>query len=260
MRECTTIRAATPTNGMAVQVASSYSNFRSRCTGAWPCIFDIRRYRIERGRRFDEQDDLAQAKVCCIGQTEARELFGTVDPVGESIRANKIPFTVIGLLAPKGRSSDGRDYDDVILFPWNSFQRRIAGLERSETIIAAARHGIPVEAAKFEVRTLLRQRHHRGPEELDDFRTFDFSETANIKAEASESFSMLLLAIASVSLVVGGVGIMNIMLTCVSERTREIGLRMAIGADQSIILLQFLTEAILLCSVGGLIGLGTGIA
>ena len=258
-RDCTSIRAATPTNGMALQVISPFSNYRGRCSGAWPCIFDIRRYRIERGRAYDDQDEATQAKVCCIGQTTARELFGTVDPVGQTIRANKIPFEIVGLLVPKGRSSDGRDYDDVILFPWNSFQRRIAGLERSETIIAAARHGMPMELAKQEVRALLRQRHHRSQDQLDDFRMFDFSETADIKAQASESFSILLLLIASVSLVVGGVGIMNVMLTAVSERTTEIGLRMAIGANQPTILLQFLAEAILLCVVGGLIGLASGI-
>ena len=262
VRDCTTIRAATPTNGMKVQVISAYKNYGSRCTGAWPCIFDIRRYRVEHGRAYDEQDEATQAKVCCIGQTVVRELFGDVNPLGESIRANKVPFEVIGVLAPKGRCSDGRDYDDVILIPWGAFQRRIAGLERSETIIAAAHAGMPVEVAKAEVRSLLRQRHHRGADELDDFRMFDFSETADIKAQASESFSILLLLIASVSLVVGGVGIMNIMLTCVSERTSEIGLRMAIGANPPTILLQFLVEAVLLCASGGIIGLvmGVGVA
>jgi putative ABC transport system permease protein len=258
-RESTTIRAATPTNGMGVQVISSYKNYRSRCTGARPAIFDIGRYRLERGRPYDEQDEATLATVCCIGQTTARELFGAIDPVGESIRVNKIPFTVIGLLAPKGRSADGRDYDDIILFPWCSFQRKVAGLVRSETIVAAARPGVPIEDAKIELRAILRERHHRGPDDLDDFRMIDFSETADIKAQASESFSILLLLISSVSLVVGGVGIMNIMLTCVSERTNEIGLRMAIGANQTTILLQFLIESVVLCAGGGLFGVALGI-
>jgi len=259
MRECSAVRAATPTNRMRLQVVSAYSNYGTQIEGAWPNIFDIRRWKIERGRAFDQRDDDTQAKVCCIGQTAARELFGTIDPIGETIRVNRVPFEIIGLLAAKGRSADGRDYDDVIIFPWNSFQRRVAGAERSETLIAAARRGMPVETAKAQVEALLRQRHRLSPDEPNDFRMHDVSESATIKTEASEAFSTLLLVIASVSLVVGGVGIMNIMLVSVTERTREIGLRMAIGAGEGLILAQFLVEAILLCAVGGLLGLAAGI-
>src|SRR6185436_8755067 len=109
-------------------------------------------------RAFDARDDVAQAKVCCIGQTPARELFGSIEPVGETIRVNKVPFEIVGVLKSKGRSSDGRDYDDIILFPWSSFQRRIAGSERSQTILAAAKVGVPMEQAKDEVKQLIRQR------------------------------------------------------------------------------------------------------
>ena len=259
VRECQSIRAATPTNRMRVQIISSYSNYGGSVEGALPCIFNIRRWRIERGRAFDERDDATQAKVCCIGQTPARELFGSVDPLGETIRVNRVPFEIIGVLKAKGRSADGRDYDDTIIFPWSSFQRRIAGSERSQTLIAAAKPGVPMEIAKEEVRAAIRQKHRISPNEPDDFRMFDLSESANIKTESSEAFSVLLLVIASVSLVVGGVGIMNIMLVSVTERTREIGLRMALGAREQTILAQFLIEAVLLCTIGGLVGLGLGI-
>lgn len=258
-RECPSIRAATPTNGMRVQVSSAYSNYLSRCTGGLPSIFDIRRYKVLRGRLLDEHDEATQAKVVCIGQTTARELFGAVDPIGETIRANKVPFEVVGLLAPKGRSSDGRDYDDLILFPWNCFQTRIAGKERSETLLAAAHPGISLAVAKEEVAALLRERHPHSADDPDDFRMFDFSESASIKAQASATFSIMLIIVASVSLVVGGVGIMNIMLMSVSERTREIGLRLAVGAPESAIITQFLTEAVLLCLMGCILGVIAGV-
>jgi putative ABC transport system permease protein len=259
VRECPSVRAATPTNGMRVQVSSAYSNYLSRCNGGLPSIFDIRRYRIARGRPLDEHDEATQAKVCCIGQTTARELFGAIDPVGETIRANKVPFEVVGLLAPKGRSSDGRDYDDIILFPWNCFQTRIAGKERSETLLAAARPGIPLAVAKSEIQTVLRERHPRPPGEPDDFRMFDYSESASIKAQASETFSIMLVIVASVSLLVGGVGIMNIMLMSVTERTREIGMRLAVGAPGFAIVAQFLTEAVVVCLLGGALGVAAGL-
>jgi putative ABC transport system permease protein len=259
-RECPSVRAATPTNGMRVQVSSAYSNYLSRCTGGLPSIFDIRRYGIVRGRALNEYDEANQAKVVCIGETTARELFGSIDPVGETIRANKVPFEVVGLLAPKGRSSDGRDYDDIILFPWNCFQTRIAGKERSETLLAAAHHGVPLSVAKEEIAALLRERHPHSPDDPDDFRMFDYSESATIKAQASATFSIMLVIVASVSLIVGGVGIMNNMMMSVTERTREIGLRLAVGAPESAIVVQFLTEAVLLCLLGGALGVISGIA
>lgn len=259
MTQCSAIRAATPTNRIGMQAISSYNNYNASCMGAWPQIFDIRRWRAERGRLFDERDEDTQAKVCVIGHTTARELFGNIDPVGQTIRVNKVPFEIIGLLQSKGRSSDGRDYDDVLLFPYSSFQRRLAGIERSQTLLAATKPGYTTEQAKEQVRVFLRERHRLQPNEPDDFRMYDTSESANLKSAASESFGTLLLGIASVSLIVGGVGIMNIMLVSVTERTREIGLRMALGAGEGTILAQFLTEAVLMCTLGGLVGLGVGV-
>src|SRR5262249_36977028 len=158
-----------------------------------------------------------------------------------------------------GRSADGRDYDDIIVFPFHVFQTKIAGQEKSATMLAAAKSGIPMVAAREQVRSLLRERHRLGAGDADDFRIVDLSENAQLQEETTEVFSRLLLVIASVSLVVGGVGIMNIMLVSVTERTREIGLRMAIGADPSTILGQFLIEAVLLCCVGGLAGVLVGV-
>jgi len=259
MQQCSAVRAATPTNRITMQAISSYNNYNASCMGCWPTIFDIRRWGADHGRLYDDRDEAMQAKVCVIGHTAANELFGNVDPVGETVRINRVPFEIIGRLKAKGRSSDGRDYDDIILFPYSSFQRRLAGIERSQTLLVAAKHNYPTEVAKEQVRTLLRERHRLQESEADDFRLFDTSESANLKSAASESFSTLLLGIASVSLIVGGVGIMNIMLVSVTERTREIGLRMALGAQEGTILAQFLTEAVLMCTIGGLVGLGVGI-
>ncbi len=262
LRQCPLVRAATPSNRMTFQVSSKYANYQTSVIGVFSSFFDIRRWRAAHGRLFDEDDEASLAKVCCIGQTTARELFGSVNPVGETIRVNRAPFTVIGLLAAKGRSSDGRDYDDLILFPFRVFQTKIAGQERSATMLVAARSGVPMTVVHERVRELLRERHRLGPDEADDFRIVDFAENAQIQEETTESFSQLLLVIASVSLIVGGVGIMNIMLVSVTERTREIGLRMAIGADGRHVLSQFLVEAVLLCCAGGLAGvlLGVGTA
>ncbi len=259
MRDCPGVRAATPTNRMSMQAITSYGNYPTRVFGAYPNFFDIRRWKAVSGRVFLEEDQALRAKVCCIGQTAAKELFGGVDPVGEIVRVNKVAFEVIGVLEPKGMSSDGQDNDDMIVFPYYSFQRFIAGTERSATLLAAAKPGVPLSVAQEEIRAVLRQRHRVEENEPDPFRMFDRASTAQANAETTRTFNMLLTAIASISLLVGGVGIMNIMLVSVTERTREIGLRMAIGAKGRHILGQFLCESIVLCSLGGLLGLAAGV-
>jgi len=197
-------------------------------------------------------------KVCCIGGTVARELFGAVNPVGETIRINRVAFDVIGVLESKGVGSDGRDNDDMVVIPFSSFERYLAGREVSGTLMAAAKHGYDPAVAKQQIRDLLRQRHRLTDDEDDDFRIFDRSLTMQANAEATRTFNTLLTTIASISLLVGGVGIMNIMLVSVTERTREIGLRMAIGAAGYQVLEQFLCEAIVLCGLGGLFGFAGG--
>lgn len=258
MRECTTVRAASPANRMNMQVISAYGNYQTSVMGAYPSFFDIRRWNATDGRLYTIEDMNQRHKVCCIGTTAARELFGAVNPVGETIRVNRVAFEIIGLLESKGTGTDGRDYDDVIMFPYFTFQRMIAGTEVSGTMFAAAKRGIPLSAAKEDIRLALRDRHRLPEEADDDFRIFDRSLTAQANAEATATFNWLLTAIASISLLVGGVGIMNIMLVSVTERTREIGLRMAIGANSFHVLGQFLTEAIVLCAIGGMLGFAFG--
>lgn len=258
LRECSAVRATSPTNRMSQQVISSYGNYQTSVIGVYPSFFDIRRWSASSGRLFTEEEMAMQAKVCVIGTTAARELFGAVSPVGEIIRVNRVAFEIVGLLESKGISSEGRDNDDVILFPFHSFQRLIAGNEQAGTLFAAARDNESVQLAKQQIRQVLRQHHKLADEEDDDFRIFDRALTAQANAEATRTFNLLLTAIASISLVVGGVGIMNIMLVSVTERTREIGLRMAIGANQYHVLGQFLTEAVVLCALGGVLGFAAG--
>jgi len=257
-RECPAVRAVSPTNRVPAQVISQFGNYRVGVMGVYPSFFDIRRWNCSVGRIFTNEEMAMHAKVCCIGLTAARELFGSVNPVGQTIRVNRAAFEVIGVLEPKGVGSDGRDFDDIILFPFTSFQRLIAGNEPSGTLFAAARPGVPLSVAKEQIRNLLRQRRHLADTDDDTFRIMDRSLMAQATAEATNTFNLLLTSIASISLIVGGVGIMNIMLVSVTERTREIGLRMAIGANSTHILGQFLCEAVVLCAVGGLIGFVAG--
>ena len=256
-RECSTVRAVTPTNRISAQVVSSYGNYQTSAQGAYPSFFDIRRWQVTQGRHFNIDDQRQVAKVAVIGTTAARELFGAVNPIGETIRVNRAAFEIIGLLESKG-VVEGRDYDDAIIFPYTSFQRLIAGNEPSQTLFAAAKPGVPLSVAKEQIRQVLRERHRVGDEQDDPFRIWDRAQTAQASAESTRTFNYLLMTIASISLVVGGVGIMNIMLVSVTERTREIGLRMAIGANSLHILGQFLCEAMVLCAIGGLLGFAGG--
>lgn len=257
-RECSAVRAASPTNRVGAQVISQFGNTRTGVMGVYPSFFDIRRWACSVGRTFNADDMALRAKVCCLGLTSATDLFGSVDPVGQTIRVNRVAFEVLGVLDSKGVGSDGRDFDEVILFPFTSFQRFIAGNEPSGTLFAAAKAGASLTTAKDQIRNLLRQRHRLSDSDEDTFRIMDRSLMAQANAEATKTFTLLLTSIASISLIVGGVGIMNIMLVSVTERTREIGLRMAIGASGTHILGQFLCEAVVLCAIGGLFGFVAG--
>jgi len=202
-------------------------------------------------------------KNCLIGQTVADNLFGATDPVGKIIRVKKIPFTVIGLLGRKGQSPQGQDQDDVIYVPLSTAQRKLLGSQHPNTVGAMmiqAKGEDVLTKAEEEVTALLNQRHRIGPSREVDYTVRNLSELLAVSEQSSQVMSMLLGAVASISLVVGGIGIMNIMLVSVTERTREIGIRIAIGAKKRDILLQFLTEAVLLTTCGGIIGILLGVA
>ena len=258
-KECTAVRAATPSNTMRVQVVSSYGNHQTAVQGVYPDYFNIRRWNAVAGELFTHDDMITMRRVCCIGQSSARELFGGVYPIGQTIRVNRITFEVIGLLEAKGSGGEGRDFDDIIVFPWRVFQRLVAGNEISQTMYAAAAPDVPLSVAREQIGSLLRQRHRLASDETDDFRIIDRSVAAQASAETTRTFNWLLTTIACISLVVGGVGVMNVTLVSVTERTREIGTRMAIGANGTHILGQFLTEAVVLCGVGGLLGFWIGV-
>jgi putative ABC transport system permease protein len=198
-------------------------------------------------------------KVCVIGRTTATQVYGNEDPVGQILRIKEVPFTIVGLLTPKGLSTQGVDQDDIVVMPYTSAMKRVIGGTNLRSINVQIGDGQQVEAAQQQIISLLRQRHNIRPGRDDDFTVRNQQEIAEAATETSRVMTVLLGAIAGVSLVVGGIGIMNIMLVSVTERTREIGVRMAVGAHGSDILTQFLIEAVTLSSVGGIIGIICGI-
>ncbi|MCP5278392.1 MAG: ABC transporter permease [Thiobacillus sp.] len=223
-----------------------------------------REWAIARGRGFDESELRGGDKVALVGQTVADMLFGGTDPTGQTLRVKHVPFTIVGLLAPKGQNQWGQDQDDVVLIPLNAARGRIIGqaLGRLRTVghvNVKMRDGTDMLEAEAGIRALLRQRHRLAPDKEDDFNIRNLSEIVAAEQAASTALSALLAAIASVSLLVGGIGIMNIMLVSVTERTREIGIRMAVGARPRDILAQFLAEAIILSLIGALAGVALGL-
>jgi putative ABC transport system permease protein len=234
--------------------------------GVTPDYIDVRQWEIAAGRMFDATDMAGATKVCLVGQTVARQLFGGADPIGQVIRVRRVPFTVIGVLESKGQSMMGSDQDDLILMPISTARKRVLGAsnlakQRSVgTIWVKVAEGYDMKAAEEQVRSLLRQRHRLQPGQDDDFSLRNLEEVAATQEASSRVLAVLLAAVASVSLVVGGIGIMNIMLVSVTERTREIGLRMAVGARTRDILGQFLVEAVTLSLIGGVAGIAIGVA
>jgi len=241
-------------------------NWSTVIFGVTPEYIDVRQWELASGRIFDASDMAGATKVCLVGQTVARQLFGGVDPLGQVIRVRRVPFTVIGVLESKGQSMMGSDQDDLILMPITTARKRVLGAsnlakQRSVgTIWVKVAEGYDMKIAEEQVRSLLRQRHRLQPGQDDDFSLRNLEEVAATQEASSRVLALLLAAVASVSLVVGGIGIMNIMLVSVTERTREIGLRMAVGARTRDILGQFLVEAVTLSLIGGLAGIAIGVA
>jgi putative ABC transport system permease protein len=241
------------------QVAAGNQNWFTRVYGESADYFDIRQWPLADGAPFTAQDVRSANKVCVIGRTTATQVYGNEDPVGQILRIKEVPFTIVGVLTPKGLSTQGVDQDDIVVMPYTSAMKRVSGGTNLRNINVQIGDGHQVEAAQQQIISLLRQRHNIRLGRDDDFTVRNQQEIAEAATETSRVMTVLLGAIAGVSLVVGGIGIMNIMLVSVTERTREIGVRMAVGAHGSDILTQFLIEAVTLSSVGGIIGIVCGI-
>jgi putative ABC transport system permease protein len=264
-REIPEALAAPALRGSA-QVIWGNANWSTQIFGVTPEYLDVRQWPLASGRVFEPAEAASAAKVCLIGATVARQLFGGADPVDETIRIKRVPFTVIGVLDTKGQSLMGNDQDDLILMPLSTARTRVIGSANAAknravgTIWIKAGDGIDAAAVESQVRSLLRQRHRLQPGADDDFSLRNLAEVMAAQEASSRVLALLLAAVASVSLLVGGIGIMNIMLVSVTERTREIGLRMAVGARTRDILGQFLVEAVTLSLIGGLVGIAVGLA
>jgi putative ABC transport system permease protein len=262
-RELPETLVASPGVRGAAQVIYGNINWSTIVYGTTPDFLTARDWDVVAGRPISQTDMDGAAKVALLGQTVARTLFGGSDAVGQMVRVKKVPFTVIGVLDRKGQSLQGQDQDDVVVMPLTTARKRVLGASEANrravaAILVKMREGADLTAAEGQIHALLRQRHRLQPGQDDDFWLRNLSEVFEAQEASSRVLTMLLAAVASVSLVVGGIGIMNIMLVSVTERTREIGLRMAVGARSGDILGQFLVEAITLSLVGGVVGIALG--
>jgi putative ABC transport system permease protein len=264
VRDCPGVQAAAPTSRGGAQVVYGNNNWGTQIMGTTPDFLSIRDLQIDQGQPFTSADVDSAAKVALLGKTVVDNLFNGEDPVGKVIRIKKVPFTVAGTLVSKGQSPTGQDQDDVILLPISSAKKKVLGTSQANAasvgqIMVQAREGMSV-AAQDEMTNLLRQRHHIQGTQDDDFSIRDMTEVFKAQESSANVMSILLAAIASVSLIVGGIGIMNIMLVSVTERTKEIGLRQAVGAKTKDILAQFLVEAVTLSVAGGIVGIVLGLS
>jgi len=241
------------------QVAAGNQNWFTRIYGESADYFDIRQWPLADGAPFTAQDVRSANKVCVVGRTTATQIYGNENPIGQILRIKNVPFTITGVLTPKGLSPQGVDQDDIVIMPYTSAMKRVIGGTTLRNINVQIADQSQIAAAQQQIISLLRQRHNIRPGRDDDFTVRTQQEIAETATATSRVMTVLLGAIAGVSLLVGGIGIMNIMLVSVTERTREIGVRMAVGARGNDILTQFLIEAVTLSSVGGLIGIVCGI-
>jgi putative ABC transport system permease protein len=261
--EVPSVRAAAPSLRANQSIVSEELNWTTGIIGTSPEYFEIRGWSVSSGRFWTQPDVEVGAKVVMLGQTASERLFGrATDPVGQTVRIGSTPFSVVGVLARKGQSPSGQDYDDTAIIPFTTFAQRIqGGLGKylSGIIFIQATGDAETPRALKDVTALLRDRHRIAPGADDDFSIRNLSEIAGARQQGTETMTTLLASVAFVSLIVGGIGIMNIMLVSVTERTREIGLRMAIGAKPRSVLVQFLVEALVLSSAGGLLGVALGV-
>jgi len=260
--ECPAVLAVSPLVGASGQVIFGNSNWKPKeMWGVGPDYLTVRNWPLRSGDFFTERDITSANKVCVIGQTVVAKLFQTTNPLDQTIRIKNLPFRVIGILDAKGANIVGDDQDDVVLIPFATVSKRLQGsnFDSVQALMASARTQAQMFDAEDQIRQLLLQRHRIHPGETADFTVKETTEMANMLAVVTGTMTLMLSAIAGISLLVGGVGIMNIMLVSVTERTREIGIRMAVGARGRDILRQFLVEAVLLSTIGGIVGLTLGI-
>ena len=259
MQELPSVAFASPALRRPEQVVAGNLNWSTLAQGVAPEFQQIRDWQVAEGRFLHEGDMESAAKVAVVGQTVVDQLFGNDDPIDSVLRIRNIPFRVVGVLAPKGQSSQGTDQDDTVMIPYTTMQKRLMRITWVQSIVVSAVSAERVQEAQEQISLLLRQRHRIGPDREDDFTIRNLSDIAEAASASARVMAVLLGSVASISLLVGGIGIMNIMLVSVTERTREIGIRMAVGARSRDIMFQFLVEAVVMAASGGLIGILLGI-
>jgi putative ABC transport system permease protein len=262
--QCPSVAITAPVVRGGSQLVYENANWASVTMGITPEFLGVRDLSIAKGAAFTQHDVDGATKVVVLGQTVVDNLFGDMDPIGKTIRIKKVPFVVLGVLARKGQSPTGQDQDDIVLVPISTAKRKVLGIKSAnadavDAIMLQAASNQQMQAAQDEAQSLLRQRHHLQPGQDDDFSIRNMQEIFAAQESSSRVMSLMLAAVASVSLIVGGIGIMNIMLVSVRERTREIGLRQAVGAKTRDILTQFLVEAATLSVAGGIVGIVVGV-
>jgi putative ABC transport system permease protein len=254
-RDVLSVSAVAPIASQSVTAVYGNENWSTSVTGTYNQWFTIQNWALAAGRTFTESEQRGGTAVCIVGETVKDRLFGRQDPLGRTIRVGDVACEVIGVLRKKGQSAVGTDQDDVVVMPLRTVQRRITGNQDIRLIQASVREGASNERAQREITAVLRERRHIPAGEEDDFRVDDMSQIGEMLTGTTKLLTALLSAVAAVSLLVGGIGIMNIMLVSVTERTREIGIRLAVGAMARDVLTQFLVESVVLSSLGGLIGI-----
>lgn len=259
-RDATLLQAISPVATVGAQVIGGGSNWNTAVNGVSTSYLQIRDWKLASGSFFTDRDARNRAKVAVLGQTVVDNLFPGLDPIGAQIRVRNVPFTVIGVLAEKGEDARGQDQDDIVLAPVTTVLYRLTGDQYVRMIMASAVSTDQMPAAEEQIRTLLRGYHRLSPDEDDDFGIRSQTEITEFASSTTRTLTILLGSIAGVSLIVGGIGIMNIMLVSVTERTREIGLRLALGARGKDVLTQFMVEAVVLSLIGGAIGVLIGIS
>jgi putative ABC transport system permease protein len=260
LKECPAVAGAAPGTQTSAQVVYGNDNWGTRITGTTPAYFEIRSWPFQSGGSFTEDDVTTAANVAVIGETVRKNLFANTDAVGKTIRIGNLPFMVVGVLVAKGQSAAmSEDQDDNIIVPLTTLQKKITGQPWLRFVMVSAKSRSASYAAKEQIEALLRDRHRIRPDAPDDFTVRNLADLADLASEASKVMTGLLGSIAGVSLLVGGIGIMNIMLVSVTERTREIGVRMAIGATEGDVQRQFLIEAVVMSLTGGAVGIVFGI-